>query len=672
MDAEILAPVGGQEQLLAAVRCGADAVYLGARGFNARANAENFEESSLAGTVAYCHSHGVRVHVTVNTLVRDDELPALEKTAEEIARAGADAVIVQDPAVMTLFLRRYPTLEVHASTQCAVHNRDGVRFYEDLGVKRVVLARELSLDEIAAIRAVTSVELEAFIHGALCMCLSGACYLSSMIGGRSGNRGRCAQPCRLDFRAGSKHYALSLKDMSHLAHLPALRAAGVCSFKIEGRMKRPEYVAAAVTAAREALRGEPYDEETLRAVFSRSGFTDGYATANRTAAMFGHREKEDVLAAEGVLAGLRKRYEKENPTVPVAMTLSLSETESRLTLSGLGTAVTVSAEGALPAKGQPTEEALAAKNLARLGGTPFLLDGLTVENPRGLMCPPSRLNALRREAAEALLLEAGRTRPHGREEYACPALAPHAPGESELWGRFSGVFQVQPGFARVILPIEELAAHPEAIGENVLGELPAVSFPDTEEKTRRLCEKLKEQGLRGLWTENIYGLRLGRALGLSVYGGGGLNILNSQSLAFFEAEGLAAATVSWELAMGKIRALRGALPRGLVVYGRLPLMRFRACPLRGEKGCGACPGGGSLTDRLGNRFPVICHGRRYQTLLNCVPLHLGGKQVAEVDFRLLYFTTETPEEVRRVTEELRANRESAAPRTGGLYYRQLL
>lgn len=672
MKTEILAPVGGQEQLLAAVRCGADAVYLGAKGFNARRNAENFEESSLAGTVSYCHSRGVRVHVTVNTLVMDREYPELERTADEIAAAGADAVIVQDLAVMRLFLSRYPTLDVHASTQCAVHNTDGVRFFEDLGVKRVVLARELSIKEIEKIRARTGVELEAFVHGALCMCLSGACYLSSMIGGRSGNRGMCAQPCRLDFRNGKNGYALSLKDMSHLSHIRELRDAGVCSFKIEGRMKRPEYVAAAVTAAKKALAGEDYDEETLRAVFSRSGFTDGYAVGKRTPDMFGHRGKEDVVAADRVMKDLSRLYEKESATVPVMMELDIGTKKSELRASAVGKTVVAEGEPGIRAESRPTDEVLASKSLGRLGGTQFYLDGLEVTNDAGLMLPPSSLNALRREAAEKLNAELGSTAPHGRADFEFDALPPHRPEASELWGRFQRSEQVIPGFDRIIVPIEELEKHPELISEKTVGELPAVSFPDREEVVEERLRRLMPLGLGAIWTENAYGIELARRLGLRAYGGAGLNILSSRSLEEYKKIGLSAATVSFELAMKKIGSLARELPRGYIVYGRLPLMRFRACPMRGGKGCGSCDGHRSLTDRLGNEFRVECHERQFQTLLNCVPLHLGGREQARADFRLMYFTAESRAEVERAKNEIEKDRPPEGERTGGLYYRTLL
>ena len=666
---EILAPVGGQEQLLAAVRCGADAVYLGAKGFNARRNAENFDD--LAAVVGYCHARGVDVHVTLNTLVFDSEMAELERTLDEIAASGADAVIVQDLAVMRLVKERYPALKLHASTQCAVHNTDGVKLFEDYGVDRVVLARELSIKEIEKIRAATRVELETFVHGALCMCLSGACYLSGMLGGRSGNRGLCAQPCRLDFKGANGGYALSLKDMSHLAHVRALSDAGVASLKIEGRMKRPEYVAAAVTAAKQAAMGESYDEDTLRAVFSRSGFTDGYATGERKN-MFGHREKDDVTSAEGVFGTLRRLYDKETPRVKVDFDLSVGES-SALTASALGKSVTVTGEGGIEALSRPTDAALAEKNLSKLGGTQFYFGSAKLENPSGLMLPPSVINRMRRDAVERLNGELTRAAPHERREWSFEIPNYSAPEKPEYWAKLEKKCQLFDGADRYILPIGEIdGTLIERYGERLTAALPDLDFPETEDKTRAALEKLRTIGLASVYAPNCGGIELGKSLGLRVFGAPELNIVSSAALEEYRGLGLSAATVSWETRMSRVSALGGTLPRGIVDYGYLPVMRFRNCPNRRNGQCGACDGSPHLTDRKGAEFRIICHNRRNQTLLNSVPLHIGGKGRAACDYYLCIFTIESAAECRRIFDEIRSDRPSDKPRTGGLYYRELL
>ena len=379
---EILAPAGAAEQLKAAVICGANAVYLGAGNFNARRNADNFTTENLKETIDYCHLRKVKVYVTLNTLVFDKEFSELYETVKAIAQSGADAVIVQDFAVLKAVKEICPQLPVHASTQMAVHNVSGALFLEKLGFSRIVLARELSLKEIAEIRKNVQAELEVFVHGAHCMGASGNCYLSAMLGERSGNRGLCAQGCRLNWKSRhGREYALSLKDMSYLDTIEELCRIGIESFKIEGRMKRPEYVAAAVTSLKNALNGNPYDKETLRSVFSRNGFTDGYLKEKRDLSMFGYRGKEDVTSAVNVLKNLESLYRDEIHPTGIDMEFSLEENkESSLTISTEGKSVTV--HGAIPEtpRNAPLPEEIAKRNLSKLGDTPFTLKNLVFSN----------------------------------------------------------------------------------------------------------------------------------------------------------------------------------------------------------------------------------------------------------------------------------------------------
>ncbi|MBR0416580.1 MAG: U32 family peptidase [Firmicutes bacterium] len=401
---EILAPVGGEEQLIAALRCGADAVYFGLQNFNARRNADNFNGENLKNTIRLCHEHSCRVYITINTVVFDDELEDVYRAVDTAALAGADALIIQDFAVAAYARDHYPKLKRFASTQMAVHNSEGVRALQKWGFDRVVLARELSLEEIRKIVNNIGADVEAFVHGAHCMSLSGNCYLSSMIGGRSGNRGLCAQPCRLDCEVCGRDHALSLKDMSYMGHIKELADAGVGSLKIEGRMKRAEYVAAAVTACKNAREGKDYDLDTLRAVFSRSGFTDGYLMGNRTLDMFGYRTKDDVTAASSdVLKSLAKLYEKETQTVGIDMFFSAKAGE-KVTLTVNDGDIWVSCEGDVPqnAKTQPMTEESVRKNLGKLGGTFYYLKDLQADIEDGLMLPISSLNDLRRRAVAML------------------------------------------------------------------------------------------------------------------------------------------------------------------------------------------------------------------------------------------------------------------------------
>ncbi|MDO4740778.1 MAG: U32 family peptidase [Eubacteriales bacterium] len=675
---EILAPVGGAQQLEAAVRSGADAVYLGGKGFNARRNAENFGETSLSDAVRYCHARGVRVHVTVNTLIMDGEMSALEQELAAIAESGADAAIVQDMAVMRLLRERCPALELHASTQAVVHNADGAKFMRDLGFRRVVLARELSLKEIETIANKVDVELEAFVHGALCTCLSGACYLSGMLGGRSGNRGLCAQPCRLDFKCGSAPYAISIKDMSHISAIRELADAGVTSFKIEGRMKRPEYVAAAVTACRSAAEGKPYDIDTLRRVFSRGGFTNGYLVARRGPEMQGVRTKEDAEASAEVLGSLRSLYRTERQSVPVDMIARVLK-EKPLTLTAECEGASVTLAGCVPehARSVAVSKESVQAALQKTGGTPFYLRSLEAQIDPGLSVPNAQWNALRRGALEELLAQREAPAPKDFARKPLPSFPPHAVHTQTLRARFETLAQVGDisRYESISLPVEEIARHPECIarfGGALVGELPAALFPEDEEKLDALVESLRDQGLGALITDNVYGIELGRRLGMTVHGGFGLNITNSLSLAEYEAAGLQDATVSFELHAQAVRALGGALKRGAIGYGYLPLMRLRRCPNRGKNGCGGCDGRPSLTDRKGVSFPLLCHERRYTTLLNSVPLWTADKPLRGVDFITLYFTTETAEQTERIARAHMAGDEPPFPHTYGLYGRTLL
>lgn len=671
---EILAPVGGEEQLLAAVRCGADAVYLGGKSFNARRNASNFDGEGLQKAARYCHERGVKLYVTANTLLMDGEYPALEQAAEEIAAAGADGVILQDMAAAQLFAGRYPHIKRIASTQTAVHNLEGARFLQDCGFDSFVLARELTLEEMRIICAGVEMEAEAFVHGAHCMSLSGACYLSAMLGGRSGNRGLCAQPCRLDWRCGEKRYALSLKDMSLAGHIGELAAAGVATLKIEGRMKRPEYVAAAVTAFKNAREGKPVEEETLRAVFSRSGFTDGYLQGRPTAEMFGHRTKEDVTGAEGVLQKLAGLYHKETPLVPVDMRFSLSRGEATLSVSDGEHSVAVAGPAPETALFRPLDRESAEKNLTKTGGTQYYVNNFEASLKPGLMLPASALNAMRREALGKLDALRGAVKSYAVDEYEPIPVERYVKRTTALWARFYRPEQIAGAeqLERIVLPTGQI--EPELIeryGDKLTGELPALLFPGDEPALEKRLLALKKQGLSSLWTENIYGIRLGLRLGFAVYGGFGLNVMNTQALDFYELEGLSAVTVSFELGMEKIKALGGTIPRGIVAYGRLPLMRYRNCPVRASMGCAECGGDGILTDRKGIEFPVECGARRYSTMLNSIPLHIAERDDPG-DFCLLWFTRETRDECQEILRDFRNNWRMDGKRTGGLYWRELL
>ncbi len=667
---EILAPAGGREQLIAAVYSGADAVYLGTKGFNARRKADNFGEDELKQAVAWCHGRGVRVHVTVNTLVTDGELPALWDTVREVAESGADAVILQDLAAAALFREHVPDLPRHASTQMSIHNAEGARLAKELGFSRVILARELTLPEIRHIREDVDIELECFVHGALCMGVSGQCLLSAFLGERSGNRGLCAQPCRLDFRAGERGYALSLKDACLIPYCRELAEAGVTSLKIEGRLRRPEYVAAAVTACRKALAGEEPELADLERVFSRSGFTDGYLLGKRDLSMFGYRTEEDKASSAAVLGRLSSLYRRENSRVAVDMSLTMKPgVPVTLSVSDGAREVTVSGPEPEPVRSQAPDP---RSQLERTGGTPFLLRELTLDADPGWT---AKLNPLRREALEKLLKAREQTAPWPVQG----AFRPETPGKRETQPKLRLRFETEEQFfdlpeaEALYLPVEELDGElTEKYGSKLIGELPRLLFPGGEEALKEKLLALQARGLHTLCAGNPGTVLLARELGFRVSGGFGLNILNSRALSEWAALGVSEALLSPEVRLAGAEKLGGGIPRGIVAYGHLPLMLFRCCPMQGKKGCGSCDGRRQLTDRQGERFTVLCHRRQYSSLLNPVPLYVSDRDLSGCDFQLAYFTVEGAGVCRAVAARMAAGEPFEGRRTLGPYFRSML
>ncbi len=676
---EILAPAGGTEQLKAAVRCGANAVYLGTGNFNARRNAENFDGDFLSEAVKYCHSFGVKVYVTLNTLVFDSETELLYETVKEIGKSGADAVIVQDFGVINAVKKICPDLPLHASTQMAVHNLAGAKFLQNLGFTRVVLAREMSLKEIEEVTKNTSLETEVFVHGAHCMSCSGNCYISAMFGERSGNRGKCAQVCRLDWKSRRGNFALSLKDMSYLEYLDKLTDTGVTSFKIEGRMKRPEYVAAAVSSVKKSLNNEPYDKEMLRSVFSRSGFTSGYLESKLNSDMFGYRKKEDVTAAAPVLKSLENLYRTDNGVFKVDMELVLTKDKpSVLTATLNGTTVTVLGDVPKIPENNALSKEIAERNLKKLGGTPFIFGSLKFKNDDGLILSSSSVNALRRSVCEKLtekLTEVSREVNNIFPQKITPYIAEKTPS---VRVRFNSISQYSERFKNIqaaIFPIDEILKNKDSIKNIkpvIFAELPFLVYPAEEEALKNKLTELKELGITDIYCGNIGELYISREAGFAVHGSQFLNITNTASLEFYKKEKLSDTVLSFEMSEKSINALGGELKRGIISYGYIPLMIFRACPQKTQKGCDGCTGNSVLTDRKNISFPLLCHNKKYSVLHNSVPLYTGDKKKMNVDFELIYFTTESKTQCNNIFEFFTEKRALKGNKTSGIYYRELL
>ena len=512
---EILAPAGGFDSVIAAVRSGADAVYVGGKSFSARASAQNFDFEQLRDAVRYCHIHGVKLYLTINTIVFDDEFEDLKQAVTEAARADVDALIVQNMGVARLAQRIAPDLPLHASTQMSVHTSSGVRALYELGFKRVVLAREMSREEIKK-AAEVPVELEVFVHGALCMSVSGQCYFSAMIGSRSGNRGACAQTCRLPFTVsnGKGKYALSLKDNSIIPYLNELEEIGVASAKIEGRMKRPEYVSAAVSACREQRDlGFVSDEtaELLRGVFSRTGFTDGYYTGRIGRGMFGTRTKDDVVSADDkLLSKIRAGYNKEVQNIPVTMefTARLNENPT-LKISDGGHTVTKQSDVICE---QAQNVALSAEKckaqLSKTGSTAYNVNEIYIEVDDDVSIPISALNSLRRECTDELDSLRGTAHHYTINEVDISGdFAPYNKSDDKTRASVRGT-KISPafkGYELVFVPLFSDIRELERLkteGYNIGVEVPRGMF-GREEQIETQLKRVKEIGITDALCHNI-------------------------------------------------------------------------------------------------------------------------------------------------------------------------
>ena len=684
---EILAPVGNEEMLRAAVFSGADAVYLGFSGFNARTSANNFNADTLKDAVAFCHARGVAVHVALNTTVYGGELPALEQAIRAVAASGADAVICQDLAVATLIGKIAPQLPRHGSTQMSVHSLQGALELKELGFTRVVLARELSMPEVEHITKHCGIETECFVHGALCMCVSGQCYMSAFLGGRSGNRGSCAGPCRLPFEAnalpegkpGRLHH-LSLKDNSVIDKLDKLQALGVASAKIEGRLRTPEYVAAAVSACLAGREGRAYDRDLLKNAFSRSGFTSGYLDGKIDGTMFGVRSEADAEQTKKTLPMLRELYRRERSRVPVKMELEIEEGGEKLTVMDAdgNKAFAYGDAEPQPARTDPTESL--HRSLAKTGGTPFAAsaENITVEMDGGpWFVPGSAVNELRREALDALLKKREVLRPWPTTDEHVPALPLRTlPPRRTLRARFENWEQVPEraldGIEYLSLPIAQADRVPREWRAKTLLELPRVMFGRLEEDTARRIAATQDAGFAGYEVSNIAHLRLCR--GLSMSGSFGLNITNQLAAQFYADNGLGSMLILPEVKDSDISTIAPThdgrpVPTGVLVYGHMPLMVTRACPLQNIHDCAHCDKTGVLTDRKAKKFPVRC-GLGVRTIYNPVPIYMGDKPGAlTVDYGVAYFTLESREEAAKILDMIRTHAPFEGDFTRGLYFK---
>lgn len=689
---ELLAPAGSMEAVAAAIQNGADAVYLGYGDFNARRNAKNFSREEFAAAVSYCHVRGAKVYLTLNTLLTDRELPQAAEFAAEASALGADAVLVQDMGVLRMVRQVAPDLPIHASTQMTVHNLDGVKMVADLGMTRAVLSRELSRDQIEYICQNAPIEIEVFAHGALCMCYSGQCFLSSIIGGRSGNRGLCAQPCRLKYGWGDKadSYPLSLKDLSLAGHLRELRKMGVKCVKLEGRMKRPEYVAVVTGIYSRAIHEdrEPTAEEVeqLQAAFSRQGFTQGYYLDQQGSHMFGVRE--ETKEPKELFAAARNTYQSgEAQRVPVTFYAMLRPGEPAHVgvKDPEGRVVTV--EGPVPeeARTRPLTADAVEKQLARTGGTPYRAERMRVLVEDGLSLPLSTLNSLRRDALDGLTKQreqlprrrTGEYHPGARYENRkeTPALTISVRSAEQVTRELLDL-----GPAMVYIPLEELAAHPEKAnapaGTSIGVILPRIAWDREFPQMVENLKKVKDLGVKDALVGNLGMIQVAKELGFTLRGDFGLEVYNAQAVKEYKRLGFSSLTLSFELKFPQIRDISKSLDTELITYGRLPLMIVENCIIKNRTGSCNCQNTNILTDRKGAQFPVVRAPGCRNELLNSQKLFLADKAA---DYRRiglwgqrLMFTTENPRECVQVAQRyLEQGNWSPNEYTRGLYYRDV-
>ena len=690
---ELLAPAGSMEALRAAVCNGADAVYLGADTFNARMNARNFSAADLQEAVVYCHVRGVKVHLTLNTLVLDREMPRAAELIRLAASCGVDAFIVQDLGVVSLCRQLAPDVPIHASTQMSIHSLEGVMEAAALGCSRVVLARELPAEEIAHICKKSPVEIEVFVHGALCMCYSGQCYLSSVIGRRSGNRGQCAQPCRLPYGYGrfeSTRYPLSLKDNCLAGELDELRRMGVASIKIEGHMKRPEYVAIVTRAYRTVLNGGklmPSDLQELETAFSRQGFTDGYFRGQTGSDMFGRRQEGEDTA--DLFASARATYEQGEPQrIGVRFYAMIRRGEPAQLAVEDPDGNLCRTRGPVPE--QAVYRSLTPQDLEqqlkKTGGTPYLCTAVRSSLDPDLMLPASAINAMRRDVIAELTAKRGRAAPARLNAYDEPPRYDGIAGEPQLTiavrtaGQItSRMLSMKP--AVLYVPLSELAEHPDlpqrvSVETQLAAILPRVIWSGELAPVARQLRTVYEMGVRQVLAGNLGQLHIARAAGFAVRGDFGLNIVNSRAMRYLREQGLDSQLLSFELTLPQIRDISKAVPAELLIYGRLPLMLMENCVMKNRTGICACQTGTvRLVDRVGEEFPIVKDpGTCRNVLLNGKKLYLLDKKDALRGMGLwalrLQFTTENPGEIDKVLMDYQGRAVfDAGSYTRGLYSR---
>ena len=689
---ELLSPAGSPESVIAAVQNGADAVYLGLGDFNARRGAKNFTDEEFKKAVRYCRVRGCKVYVTLNTLIGDREMERVVDTARMISDEGADGLIVQDLGMAAAIRRALPDIPLHASTQMSIHNLAGVQAAADMGMTRAVLARELSFEQIKFITQHATIETEVFVHGALCFCHSGQCYMSALIGRRSGNRGACAQPCRMAYSLGGRmdDYPLSLKDNCLIDRLQELEDAGVACLKIEGRMKRPEYTAIVTELYAKALKEHrkptKVEMETLEQVFSRDGFTQGYFNGDK-ADMLGVRGEPERETEKLFTAARRQYAENEARRVPVHFYTVCDRDKPIQAIAFDDEGHRAIAQGPVPeeAKRQGLTETYITDQMTKTGGTPYLPVENRARVDAGLFLPAASINELRRKLISQL--SEARAEPPIRRSLAMPPM----PRGTQPFGDPKRIYQVrtadqlteelallQPDYLYV--PAMMMAESYELLRPFVeRGTVPVAVLPRifTDEQTlivSRALEKLFSLGVNEALIGNLGHIVTARRAGMKIRADFGLNAFNSYTLEVLKEAGFLSATASFELRLSQIRDLQKPLPVEAIVYGRLPLMISDQCIIKNSAGRCSCSNPAQMSDRMGSVFPVVQDFGCRNVIYNAHKLYLADKQedifAAGLWGARLLFTTESPRECIEVAKGyLGQSNYKPNVLTRGLYYR---
>lgn len=671
---EILAPAGSMETLTAALRSGADAVYIGGKRFSARNNASNFTNDELMKASALCHKYGAKLYLAVNTVITDDETVDFCDYIRFTASAGIDAYIVQDIGCAELIRRCVPDSVLHASTQMSVHTVCGAAMLKKLGFARVVPARELDRNALEKICG-EDIETEIFVHGALCMSVSGQCYMSAVIGSRSANRGCCGQACRLPFSASGRKdaAALSLKDLSLLPDAVQLAKIGADSLKIEGRMKRPEYVAATVSELKKSLDIQTPDMTLLKGIFSRSGFTNGYFSGERRN-MFGVREKEDVTAAKELIPGIHKLYRSERKVHGVHFHVVIKN-DIPVKIIAECSGIRAESQGGLPEKAinRPTDIEMLTKQLSRLGDTVFFLEKVTAEIDNGLIVTAGKLNEMRRNLTEQLTENIIRK---NTPRYHITNYLPFLPEQNQVipqeklplrtFCRNSEQIKSASDFSEFLVIPEELISD-EII--NMVGKDKIIVSPprfiSSEDKIISRLKSLRKMGLSRLFCHTLDSAAIGKSLGFRLHGSFTLNVCNSFSAEMLRKIGFEDCIFSFEPKLTHFEQIRTSLPVGALIYGRIPLMLTRNCPIKNEVGCGKCRR--TLTDRTGRELPVVC-SKEYVEILNPDVLYMYDRLAefsGRIGFGYIALSSENEEQTKRIPAGFKPSENI----TRGLYYR---